>query len=120
MSQPASMVSLKRKKEVIPLLNVLKSMNSTDRIIILAHLDDKTRDDLYLTIDSVLKSEKVPIQAKLNLHKKLHHHKGHLKQLTNKTISKQTKKKKLIQIGGNPLKIILNVALPLMLDLFPK
>lgn len=114
------MANSKRVNELIPLLSVLKSLKSSDRIIILAHLDDETRDHLYLTIASVLKSEKVPIQTKLTLKKKLHSHEDSLKHIIDNSVSKQTKKAKLTQLGGGPLKTILNTALPLMLDLFPK
>lgn len=113
------MVPLKKKSELIPLLNVLKSLKSTDRVIILAHLDDNTRDDLYLTIESVLQSDKVPFEARIKLQKKLSPHKEQLRHIVDKSVSKQVKKKKLNQLGGNPLKLILNSALPLMLGQFP-
>lgn len=114
------MISKKRINEMVPLLNALKCTKSKDRIIFLAHLDDKTRDDLYLTIASVLKSNKVPIETKLALKKKLHPHKESLRCLIAENEPKDKKKKKLTQIGGSPMKILLNTALPLMLNLFPK
>lgn len=114
------MLSKKRINELVPLLNALKCVNSKDRIILLAHLDDKTRDDLYLTITSVLRSNKLPIETKLALKKKLHPHKDSLRCLITKGESKDIKKKKLAQIGGSPMKILLNTAVPLMLGLFPK
>ena len=108
------------QQRLIPLLNVLKSLSSNDRIIILAHLDDETRDLLYLTISSVLRSEKVPIETRLKLKKKLLPHKAKFRVVTRQDASSQLRKKKLHQLGGSPLKLMIDTALPLMLNLFPK
>lgn len=110
----------RQKTELIPLLNVLKSLKSNDRVIILAHLDDETRDALSATIASVLESEKVPIETRLHLHKKLRDHRDCLKHIISDRASSKTKKKKLTQLGGGPMKHILQAALPMMLQLFPK
>lgn len=114
------MTRASHRNALIPLLNVLKTLKSSDRIIILAHLDEETRDALYLTIASVLRSNKVPIEAKLKLKKKLSPHKKTLRHLICETSSEQSKKKKLTQLGGGPMKLLIDTALPLMLDLFPK
>lgn len=107
------------KKSLLPFLHVLKSLKARDRIIILAHLDDETRDSIYKTISQVLRSNKVPIQNKLYLRDKLKSHKDNLRYLINQKKSSTQKKKKLTQIGGSPLSVLLNTALPLMLNLFP-
>ncbi len=109
----------KQKTQLIPLLNVLKSLKSDDRVIILAHLDDETRDGLYATIAAVLKSEKVPIETRLALHRKLKNHKDCLAHIVSQKTSSKVKKKKLTQMGGGPMKLILQTALPLLLRLFP-
>ncbi len=110
----------KQKTQLLPLLNVLKSLKSSDRVIILAHLDDETRDGLYVTINTVLKSEKVPIETRLKLQNKLKHHQDCIKHITSDKTSPKTKKKKLTQLGGGPMKSIIQAALPMMLNLFPK
>ncbi len=114
------MVPRAQQAKLIPLLHVLRSLKSSDRVIILAHLDDETRDGLYATINSVLKSDKVPIETKLILNRKLRPHSGCLKHITCDKTSAKIKKKNLTQMGGGPLKVILQAALPLMLDLFPR
>lgn len=114
------MTSHTHRDNLIPLLNILKSMKSKDRIIILAHLDEETRDALCATINSVLTSAKVPIETKLKLKKKLYRHKDDFRHLSSEEATTSSKKKKLSQLGGNPMKVVLDAALPLLLDLFPK
>ena len=109
----------RQKTQLIPLVNVLKSLKASDRVIILAHLDDVTRDDLCVTVNSVLKSEKVPIETRLKLQQKLRGHSDCLKHIASDTASPNTKRKKLTQLGGGPMKLILQAALPMMLNLFP-
>ncbi len=109
-----------RKSSLIPLLHVLKSLKSADRVIILAHLDDHTRDAIYKTVSNVLKSKRVPIQNRIHLRDNLGSFKSDFRCLISKDSSSVQKKKKLTQLGGNPLSLILDTALPLMLDLFPK
>lgn len=108
------------KKSLIPLLHVLKSIKSSDRVIILAHLDDKTRDAIYKTVSQVLKSKKLPIQNRLHLRDKLNTFKTDFRYITSSNGCQSKKKKKLTQLGGNPLSLVLDNALPLMLDLFPR
>lgn len=114
------MTRRKQKADLLPLLNVLKSLKSDDRVIILAHLDDETRDGLYATISAVLKSDKVPIETKLLLHRRLRNHREPLSHLISDKTSSKIKKQKLTQLGGGPMKLILQTALPLLLHLFPK
>ncbi len=109
-----------RKSSLIPLLHVLKSLKSSDRVIILAHLDDHTRDAIYKTVSKVLKSKKVPIQNRIHLRDNLCSFKSDFRYLMSKDSSPIQKKRKLTQLGGNPLSLILDTALPLMLDLFPR
>ena len=113
-------LSKQRKGELIPLLEVLRSLKSSDRIIILAHLDEETRDALSSTIASVLKSEKVPVETRLGLQKKLHRHGDSLSCVVDHAASGKERRRTLSQLGGGPMKVLLNAALPLLLDLFPK
>lgn len=107
-----------RRRAMIPLLSVLKSMRPEHRIVVLAHLDDATRDAIYETITDVLQSDKVPIQRRLFLRSKLADHRSDLRYLTDKKRSKIGKKKKLTQVGGAPMYHVLRAALPLMLQLY--
>jgi len=112
---------LKRDEVMIPLLNVLKKLPSSSRVIILAHLDDKTRDKLYRTITLVLRSRKVPADRRQFLKARLAPFKKQLDVISGKKkFSSPLKKSKLLQVGGGPMKHILSTALSLLLKTFEK
>ena len=103
---------------MLPLLHVLRTIRPEQRVILLAHFDDQTRDALYATIGQVLKSNKVPIRNRLLLKAKLFAHKDKLRYLADKKKTSTSKRRKLAQIGGSPMKYILKTAIPLLLNLF--
>ena len=105
---------------LLPLLSVLKSVKPEQRQILMAHLDDKTRDRLYETIAQVLKSEQVPLAKRVFLKSKLSDYKTELRYLTTPGKSGREKKRKLAQVGGSPMNYVLQTAIPLLLNLFPK
>ena len=107
-----------QKKVVLPLLALLKGMKSSQRVILLSHLDDKTRDALYQTINSVLKSDSVPARKRIFLRTKLLPFKAELRFLASRTKTPSQKRKKLTQMGGAPLGYILATAIPLLLNLY--
>lgn len=109
----------KTRRVLLPVLGVLRSMKPEQRIILLAHLDDPTRDALYRTIGEVLHSDKVPRKRRLTLKGKLEPYKKELRYLANaKRTSASRKKRALAQIGGGPLSHVLGAAIPLLLDTF--
>lgn len=114
------MVKGKQNRVLLPLLEVLKSVKPDQRVIILAHLDDQTRDLLYKTIYKVINSDKIPFAKRRFLNSKLTPFKNELRDLgdANKTLFQ--KKKRLIQVGGGPMSYVLRAAIPLILDTFPK
>jgi hypothetical protein len=109
-----------KKSVVLPLLHVLKSVKPEHRVILLAHLDDPSRDALYEAINRVLKSDKLPARRRRFLKSKLEPYKDHLRYLADASKSPARKKKRLTQIGGGPMTYVLRDAVPLLLDLFPK
>jgi len=110
-----------QKKVILPLLGVLKNLKAADRIIILAHLDDLSRDSLYETINRVLsQSSPLPSSKKKLLKKKLWTHRDDLRYLTSQKKSKREKKRRLVHMGGNPLGYVLKTAVPLLLNLYGK
>ena len=120
--QPRSKKKLRvsHKKVMLPLLNVLRNMTADHRQILLAHLDDKTRDGLYETISHVLRSNKVPFAKRLFLKSKLSPYKKDLRYLSNPKRTGAQKRKRLTQVGAGPMSHILKAAIPLLLNLFPK
>lgn len=110
----------KKKAVVLPLLHALKSIKPEHRVIILAHLDDETRDALYEAITHVLRSDRIPFRKRLFLKSKLKPYKNHLRYLTSEKRSGEQKKKRLTQIGGGPMAYVLREAIPLLLDVFPR
>lgn len=110
----------RHKKVLLPLLDVLKSVKPEQRVILLAHLDDKTRDLLYQTIQRVLTSDRVPFRKRLFLKSKLSDHKHDLRFLADRRKSVGAKKRKLAQMGAGPMSYILKAAIPLLLNVFTK
>lgn len=108
----------KKVQELLTLLRVLTSVSPEKRVIMLAHLDDVSRDSLYQTIDHVLRSQKVPARKRLFLKSKLNPYKTHIRYLASKKVSSVQKKKKLTQMGAGPMNLILKAAIPLLLNLF--
>lgn len=108
----------KKKKIILPLLHTLKSLKPEQRIIVLAHLNDETKDVLYQTIMWVLRGDKLPPGSRKYLQKKLLPFKKDLRYLGTAEKSPRVKQKKLMQVGGGPLKHVLSIAIPLLLDTF--
>lgn len=113
-------VGQRSRKVILPLLNALRSIPHNQRVILLAHLSDSTRDHLYEAIARVLRSERVPFAKRLFLKSKLAPYRHQLRYLANERASPVRKRRALAQIGGGPMKHILGTAIPLMLNLFPK
>lgn len=109
----------KKQQVMLPLLHVLKSIKPAHRIIILAHLDDKTRDALYATIMRVLQSSKVPLETRLKLKSQLKKYQKDLRYLADRSKSDRVKKRKLVALGGSPMRQVLNTAIPLLMNMFP-
>ena len=108
----------KQKKVLLPLLAILKSMKPTDRVILMSHLDDVSRDALYETINKVLTSTSVPPSKRRYLKTKLMPFKSDLRFLADRRKSTTSKKKKLTQMGGAPMGVVLRTAVPLLLNLY--
>lgn len=109
-----------KKKTLLPLLSVLKSISPQKRIILLAHFDDETRDGLCKTIVEVQSSPKIPFYRRNSIRKCLAPYKKHLNVIASKGNSRASKKKRLAQMGGGAMTKVLKTAVPLMLNLFQK
>ncbi len=105
-------------KFLLPVLDVLRKLKPDQRMILLAHLDDSTRDGLYRTIAHVLKANKVPMETKLRLKRALGPFKKEFRYLADKDKPAVRKKKTLAQVGGKPMGLVLKTAVPLLLDIF--
>lgn len=110
----------KSVRVLIPLLQVLKSMKAENRIILLAHLDDVTRDGIYKTISEVLTSQKIPTKKRKFLKRKLLSYKKQLRRVAFDKANEVSKRRSLMQIGGSPMSYVLNSAIPLLLEYFAK
>lgn len=105
-------------RKLLPMLQVLKYMKPSDRIIVLSHMDDNTKDDLYKTITHVLTSDMVPPRKRKHLTDKLAPYKKILHYLRSPTASAISKRKKVVQLGGDPLTYVLKAAVPMFVNLF--
>lgn len=99
-------------RELLPMLQVLKSMKADDRIILMSHLNDRAKDALYKTVTGLLASDSLPRKKKRLLHKKV----GHL--VNGRKRSRTANRKVVVQLGGAPMSYVLRAAVPLYLGLF--
>lgn len=83
-------------------------------------MDDDTRDGIYETISHVLLSQKVPMVKRKFLKRKLNAYKHQLRRVSSDKVSKQNKKRQLVQLGGGPMTYVLNAAIPLLLSYFAR
>jgi len=109
----------------LPFLSALKKLSPDDRVIVLSHLDFKTRDALYKTIVAVLRSRRIPLPRRKELKVQLSPYKQELRQISRQYGRGRTKKPKrktvnqqLARLGGEPLGIVIDAAIPLLLNVF--
>ncbi len=103
----------KSKKIILPLLVTLADLSSSQRTFMLAHLDEKTLRTLCHVVDKVLHG-KFPSLVKENLSRRLNSNKKNLRQLCHPNrLSERGIRNSLTKMGGGPMKLILNTAVPL-------
>jgi len=101
----------------LSLLQALKSVRPECRDKLLEHLNDSGCEILFETIKNVLRNDKVKAHSRAKLKKVLAPHKNALRYISKKGKPLTLKKKRLRQIGGNPLTSILTTAIPLLLQI---
>lgn len=109
-----------KNKRLLSLAKTLADLKPHQRVIILDHLDLKTCDDIYYIISKVLNCEHFPKYKCNKLKHKLSSYSNDLAYVMDKSKNPKRRKKILTQLGGGVLPLILNAALPLLLNLFPK
>jgi hypothetical protein len=107
----------KQRKTLLPLLNILEKVDPTDRIILLTHLDDCSRESIIAMISIVIRNNKSHAIEKEMLRQELGPVKKHIRYLVNPRFKKKNKEH-LIAIGGSPFDTILKTGIPLLLHLF--
>jgi hypothetical protein len=119
---PAAVVKMdvRKKKIMLPLIHVLQSLPHDKRVIILSHLDDKTRDAVLETVTTVLRSEKLPFKKRRELARKLAPYKKDFRYISDSGKSQSGKRRKLSQLGAGPMQYVLRAAVPLLLNIFPR
>ena len=89
-------------------------MKPSHRKIIIAHLDNDSLDCICEAITNILHNPNLTPHQLNKLRKQLSPYKNSLRYLSKK--NRKNKKKKLIEIGGNPLTYILSAAIPLLIN----
>ena len=111
-------LSERKRTIILPLLSVLKEMRADQRIIVLQHFDDATRDALYEVIEHALCDSRLPARRRARLRAKLMPHKHEWRYVLDRSRPPAMRKRKLLQLGGGPLSYILKAAVPFLLDIF--
>ncbi len=113
---------MKRSELVVylPLYNALRKMKPDERVIVMSHFDDRTRDAIYRTVTEVLRSRSLAPQRRRNLARKLEAYKNEFRYLMDKRKGAVGKKRRLAQVGGAPMTSVLSTAVSMLSELFPK
>lgn len=111
-----------RKRDLLPLLAVLKSISANKRIVLISYLSDSIRDGLYELIVEVNSSKKIPLTLRQDLAKKLRPYRKHLYPMLHKKppTSSKARLKRLVHLGGSPMKHIMKLAVPYLFNMIPK
>ena len=104
----------KKLQHLLSFLQSLKIVKPTHRKIIIAHLDNNSLECICEAITNILHNPNLPSHQLNKLKKHLIPYKNSLRYLSKK--NRKHKKKKLIEIGGNPLTYILSAAIPLLIN----
>lgn len=105
-------------RDLLPMLQVLKSIKPDDRIILLNHFNDEAKDNIYKTINHVLNSDVVRGGRKKRLRNKLAPYRKSLEYLSSPRSTVQGRRRRVVQLGGHPLSYVLSTALPMFVNLF--
>lgn len=110
----------RKLRNLLPLLQSLKSVKPDARKVILNRLDDKSLEEINETIHNVLVNTRVPVKQAKRLSKVLQPHKNTLRYLARPSASPRFKRKKIQEMGGFPFTALLSAAIPLLVSyLFP-
>ena len=111
---------VRKKKVVLPLMQTLVGMTPSQRTIIMHHLDDTSQDMLLDVVQYVLSSSenKLPKEKVQGLSEILSEHKCDLRYMCNNKKSCKLRRRKMKQMGGFPLGLVLSAAIPMLLNLF--
>jgi len=116
------MAPLRNKKVVLPLLQTLMGMTPAQRTVIVAHLDEASQDMLIDTIEYVVKTarKKIPQDKADGLSALLTEHKCDVRYMCNRKHPGKLRRRRMRQMGGFPLGLILSTAIPMLFSLLKK
>lgn len=107
------MVSKQKLRKCLPLLRIIKGLSKSDQKILLAHIDEDGLEAVYECVHNALSNTVIPVEKRKKLRNSLKAHKEDLRFLT-ASGNKKIKRRKLLQLGGNPLDTILSTVLPIL------
>lgn len=105
-------ISRKKLQTAYPLVKLLLRLNSQDRQHLLQYLNSEACDVICECIHNSITNK--DLKCRKSLCEKTKSEKDTIRYLVNPKHKVDIKRKKLVQIGGNPLGLILSVALPLL------
>jgi len=117
----ASAVVHKKKKRgtshkiALPFLTTLKSVRPAQRTIMLSHLDNPSCEIVCQAIGNALHNTVISPVERTDLKNSCAQYKTLLRYLSRPSGSIEWKKKKLPQLGGQPLEMILSSVIPLLM-----
>ena len=107
-------ISRKKLSKLLPLLNLLKRLSSEERKVLVGYLNQEACDAICQCIHNSITNQDIASQHRQSLKRKTGGVKQTLRYLSNADKPLHLRQKKLSQIGGNPLGIILATVLPIL------
>lgn len=107
-------ISKKKLRIALPLLQILSILPPKSREIIVKHLNTDACEILYTSVCNTLYNRDLLNKGELRI--KLNPYKNNLRYIINENKKSNLRHKKLIQIGGNPLGLILGATLPILFN----
>ena len=114
-------ISKKKLEKSLPFLKLLSRVSDEDRVILIQHLNKDTCDVVCQCVHNTIKNPNILANDRQAISQKIGSKKDIIRYLSDASRPVHVRQKKLSQLGGNPLGLILSVAIPLLIDfLFKK
>ena len=101
---------------VYPFLEFLSRLNSADRTLLIPYLNGDGCESIYECVHNGLWSKALSIKKRKEIKKNLKQDEKHFRCILNGDVCSQTRQKRLTQVGGNGLGLILTSVLPLLAE----
>jgi hypothetical protein len=106
-----------KASQICKLVDLLADMSPCDRKTIIPYLNEEGCKSIYECVNNALYNKDIPAEKKRLIRKYLKNDVGCYRSLLKTNLHAKTKQKKLCQVGGRGLGLILEAVLPILTDI---